>query len=150
MIQGHAKRIVAAHFDELQFRPQAQLPGFKGAPLDAGVQAKYFGEGDRGPWFYIVKHAPGTRVPRHSHHGDVTHYMLEGEWIVDGQRLTAGQYQFEEAGTWFGPIEAGPSGAMLIAFWDRYPSFIPWTPGTDDWVPPEGYWDWAPGRSGSG
>jgi ChrR Cupin-like domain len=149
-VHEHRKRIVTNHFDELEFRPQAELSGFEGAPLAPGVQAKYFGEGGDGPWFYIVRHAPGVRVPRHAHKGDVTHYMLEGEWLVEGERLTAGHYQFEEAGTWFGPVEAGPAGAMLIAFWDQYPSFIPWSPGVDDWVPPADYWEWAPGRPDEG
>ena len=56
-------------------------PGFDGTDIP-GIYCKFFGKEDVGPWFYLVKHDPGVVVPRHSHDGDVFHYILEGEWQI--------------------------------------------------------------------
>lgn len=51
-----------------------------GGPDIPGVYCKFCGDPDRGPWFYLVKDNPGTVVGKHSHDGNVIHYLLEGTW----------------------------------------------------------------------
>jgi hypothetical protein len=131
-----------AHFDDLPWIPMRELPGFDGADYP-GMEGKFFGDIDKGPWFYIVRHQPWTRIPRHSHAGSVTHYLLQGEWIVDGEFVTAGHWHHEEPGTFWGPIQSQENGSTTIAIYDRYPTFVPWTPGVDNWDPPEDYSEWA-------
>ena len=133
-----------AHFDELPWIPMRDLPGFDGND-HPGMEGKFFGDIDNGPWFYIVRHTPWTRIPRHTHGGSVTHYLLQGEWEIDGELVTAGHWHYEEPGVHWGPVESQENGSTTIAVYDRYPSFIPWKPGDDDWEAPGDYWEWAHG-----
>ena len=137
-----AERNMQTHFDKVPWLPMRDLPGFDGAD-HPGMSGKFFGDIDEGPWFYLIRHEPGTRIPRHTHSGSVTHYMLEGEWNIDGDIVTPGHWHYELPGTYWGPVQSGSNGSLIIAVYDRYPTFQAWRPGVDDWNPPDGYGDWA-------
>jgi len=57
--------------------------------------------------------------------------------------VTAGHWHHEEPGTFWGPIQSQENGSTTIAIYDRYPTFVPWTLGVDNWDAPEDYSEWA-------
>lgn len=98
-------------------------PGFNGLDIP-GVHAKFFGKEGRGPWFYLVRHEPGVVIPKHTHQGDVFHYILEGEWTMGNRILEPGFMQFETKGLFYGPFTSGPQGSLFLAIYDHEPAFI--------------------------
>lgn len=115
--------VVFAQESELEWLPLKDTPGFGGVDI-AGVECKFFGKEERGPWFYLVRHEPGVVVGRHTHRGDVFHYILEGEWHMGGHTLGPGYMQFEQQGLYYGPIESGDEGSLFLAVYDHEPLFI--------------------------
>lgn len=117
------KRVVFAMEAELDWLPLKDTPGFDGVDIP-GVECKYFGKGDDGPWFYVVRHEPGVVVQRHTHNGDVFHYILEGEWAIGNRTWGPGFMQYEQKGLFYGPITSGSEGSLFLAIYDHRPSFI--------------------------
>jgi len=119
---GAAVGLVAREADKLEWQPLKQTPGFM---IDIpGVYTKYFGEGDVGPWFYLVKHDPGTVVERHGHNGNVIHYILEGTWKLGQHERGAGWFHYEQKGLRYGPLISGDQGSLFLAIYDARPDFI--------------------------
>lgn len=119
-------RVVFAQEQDLEWLPLKDTPGFGGADLP-GVECKFFGQPGRGPWFYVVRHAPGTYIPRHKHTGDVFHYIFEGTWIWGrrgGRVFGPGFMQYEQQGLYYGPFWSGDEGSVFLAIYDAEPSFI--------------------------
>lgn len=116
--------VLAREADTMEWLPLKDTPGFGGADIP-GVWCKYFGEGDKGPWAYLVKHAPGTRVGRHTHNSNVIHYLIEGAWLIGGQRKGPGWFHYEQKGLRYGPIVSGENGSLFLAIYDDAPDFIP-------------------------
>lgn len=115
--------VVFAQEQDLPWLPLNQTEGFGGLDIP-GIDLKYFGKPGRGPWFYLVRHEPGVVVPKHTHAGDVFHYLLGGSWKMGGRTLTEGYMQFEQKGLFYGPIESGPEGSLFLAVYDHEPQFI--------------------------
>lgn len=115
--------VVFAEESKLPWLPIKDTPGFWGLDID-GIECKFFGKEGRGPWFYLVKHEPGVVVPRHTHRGDVFHYILEGEWQMSNRRLGPGYMQFEQKGLYYGPITSGEEGSLFLAIYDHEPGFV--------------------------
>ena len=119
-------RVAFAEEHKLEWLALKDTPGFGGADIP-GVECKFFGKPDVGPWFYVVKHEAGTLIPRHKHTGDVFHYILEGEWLwgPDGARsFGPGFMQFEQEGLFYGPFHSGEEGSLFLAVYNAEPSFI--------------------------
>ncbi len=118
-------KVAFAMESELPWLALKDTPGFGGADIP-GVYCKYFGRGDQGPWFYLVKHDAGVVVERHSHDGDVFHYILEGEWRIgtSSKRFGPGFMQFEQKGLNYGPL-LSERGSLFLAIYDHAPNFIP-------------------------
>jgi hypothetical protein len=114
----------------LDWTPMSELFGFKGSvPPSIGNLGKYLGRPDdeRGPWFYLVRHPPFTRVPRHGHGGTVMHYLLEGSWKVgddEDELYLPGFFHYEDKGAFWGPMLSGGEGSTFIAVYDSRPDFI--------------------------
>lgn len=121
-----APKVCFAEADKLPWLALKDTPGFGGVDIP-GVFCKFFGREGVGPWFYLVKHDPGTVVERHSHEGDVFHYILEGEWRIGNstKKFGPGFMQFEQVGLNYGPLISGPQGSLFLAIYDRAPNFIP-------------------------
>lgn len=117
------KRVVFAEEGDLDWLPLKETPGFGGVDIP-GVECKFFGKEDQGPWFYLVRHEPNTVVQRHTHEGDVFHYVLEGEWQIGNRKFGPGFMQYEQKGLFYGPITSGPEGSLFLAIYDHWPSFI--------------------------
>jgi hypothetical protein len=125
---------IPGHWDiyeqELDWTPVSDLFGFGGSvPASLGNLGKYLGRpaDERGPWFYLIKHPPFTRVPRHTHSSSVIHYLLEGSWKVgdDEQELCLpGFFHYEDGGAFWGPMMSGSEGSTFIAVYAGRPDFI--------------------------
>jgi hypothetical protein len=134
-----APKVAFAEADKLPWLLLKDTPGFGGVDIP-GITCKFFGREGVGPWFYLVKHQPGVRVERHSHEGDVFHYILEGEWLIGKTRkFGPGFMQYEHKGLNYGPITSGPQGSLFLAIYDRAPNFIPAPRGEKDVVPDSDY-----------
>ena len=129
------KRVVFAMEQELEWLPLKDTPGFGGADIP-GVFCKFFGREPHGPWFYLVRHEPDVVVGRHSHEGDVFHYILEGEWQIGSRKFGPGFMQYEQKGLFYGPITSGDEGSLFLAVYDHAPSFIE-PPETEKSVMPD-------------
>ena len=118
-------RVAFAMEKDLPWLKLRDTPGFGGVDIP-GIECKFFGKEGAGPWFYLVRHEPGVHIPRHSHTGDVYHYILEGEWIFgsSGRRYGPGFMQYEEQGLFYGPFDSGPEGSLFLAIYTGEPSFI--------------------------
>lgn len=113
----------------IDWTPVKDLYGFGGADVQ-GSSGKYLGipGSSEGPWFYFVKHVPHTRVPRHTHGGNVAHLMLDGYWQVGddwSESHFPGYFHYESKGLFWGPLRSGGEGSKIIAIYDECPSFIP-------------------------
>lgn len=117
------KRVVFAEEEHLSWLALKDTPGFGGVDIP-GVECKFFGHEEHGPWFYLVRHEPGTVVQRHTHEGDVFHFILEGAWTIGSRTFGPGFMQFEERGLFYGPIISGDEGSVFLAIYDHAPSFI--------------------------
>jgi anti-sigma factor ChrR (cupin superfamily) len=63
-----------------------------------GVQVKNLGKAN-GRAMQLVRFQPGATFPRHEHTGPEFIFLLEGEVIQNGKRLTAGWAAVAEQGT---------------------------------------------------
>ena len=123
MTKSSMPAVVFAQEQDLPWRPLKDTPGFAGVDIP-GVECKFFGKEGRGPWFYLVRHEPGVVVGRHTHKGDVFHYLLEGEWKMGNRTFGPGYMQYEQKGLFYGPIESGREGSLFLAVYDHEPAFI--------------------------
>jgi anti-sigma factor ChrR (cupin superfamily) len=63
-----------------------------------GVEVKDLGRAN-GRAMQLVRFPPGTVFPRHTHEGPEFVYILEGEMLQNGQRLSRGWASVSAAGT---------------------------------------------------
>jgi anti-sigma factor ChrR (cupin superfamily) len=87
----------------LQSEPKFIFTDSKAAPwLDSkvarGVQVKNLGKAN-GRAMQLVRFEPGTVFPFHEHKGPEFIFLLEGEAVQNGKRLTAGWAGVAEQGT---------------------------------------------------
>jgi hypothetical protein len=75
-----------------------------------------------------ARYDPGMLTERHGHMSDHIVYVLEGEITVGGVRCTPGTNIVLEKGASFGPIEAGPEGALLLEIMMGDPRSVPADP----------------------
>jgi hypothetical protein len=79
----------------------------------------------------LVIHArydPGMLIERHGHRSDHLVFVLEGELDVGGERCGPGTSVVLLEGEVFGPIEAGPQGALLMEVMAGDPRAVPADP----------------------
>jgi hypothetical protein len=118
--------VMAIQESDLGWEKLKHLPGFGGADIP-GVYGKFFGGENEALWFYIIKHDPGAVVERHTHEGNVIHYILDGSWYLGKKKHVCkpGWFHYEKKGLSYGPIEAGEDGVTFLAIYDHAPDFIP-------------------------
>ncbi|MEX3919582.1 cupin domain-containing protein [Paraburkholderia sp. BR10872] len=81
-----------------------------------GVEVKNLGKAD-GRVMQLVRFAAGATFPDHRHTGPEFIYMLEGEAVQNGRRLTAGYVGIAERGT----VDAGfhsDTGCVFLLVYD--------------------------------
>lgn len=72
-----------------------------------------------------ARYDPGMYVERHGHRSDHVVYVLSGEIRVGGELCAAGTNLVLDEGAVFGPIEAGPQGALLLEIMTGDPRAVP-------------------------
>jgi hypothetical protein len=72
-----------------------------------------------------ARYDAGMLIERHEHRSDHIVYVLEGEIRVGDELCTAGTNLVLEKGAAFGPIEAGPEGALLLEVMMGDPRAVP-------------------------
>ena len=117
-----AKKVIFAQEQDLPWVRLAELPGFGGTDIP-GVSGKLFGDPETGPWFYLIRHDPGTVVARHAHDGNVIHYLVGGEWKLGSRTVKPGWFHYEKKDIFYGPIVSGESGSTFFAIYDHAPGF---------------------------
>lgn len=75
-----------------------------------------------------ARYDPGMLTERHGHMSDHIVYVLEGEIAVGDETCGAGTNIVLEKGAAFGPIEAGPRGALLLEIMMGDPRAVPADP----------------------
>ncbi len=65
----------------------------------------------------LTRYDPGMVIERHGHATDNLVYVLGGDLDVDGRACPAGTLIVLEQGAVFGPLTAGPDGALLFETW---------------------------------
>ena len=73
----------------------------------------------------LARYEPGMLVERHGHRSDHVLYVLEGEITIGGVTCRPGTSVVLDVGSTFGPIEAGPDGAMLLEIMMGDPRAVP-------------------------
>jgi hypothetical protein len=65
-----------------------------------------------------TRYDPGLVIEKHSHLANEVIFVIAGELIIDGRSCTPGTILVLERGTPFGPVVAGPEGAVLFECFD--------------------------------
>jgi hypothetical protein len=73
----------------------------------------------------LGRYDPGVIVERHGHRSDHCVYVLEGDLQVGDERCGPGTLLVLEVGAVFGPLVAGPTGALLFEVWMGDPAPVP-------------------------
>ena len=71
---------------------------------------------DYSPRFLALytRYDPGMMIHKHGHNSDHLVFVIEGELMCGEVRCTAGMHITLEHGAVFGPLVAGPEGALLF------------------------------------
>ena len=69
------------------------------------------------PLTMLLKLPPGFAMDEHSHIFAEHHYLLEGEYEVNGEIFRAGHYHLIPKHTDHGPFRS-TTGALLLVIWD--------------------------------
>ena len=73
----------------------------------------------------LGRYDPNVVIERHGHASDHLVYVLEGELQVGDRLCPAGMLIVLEHGARFGPLIAGPAGALLFETWAGNPRPVP-------------------------
>lgn len=73
----------------------------------------------------LGRYDPDVVIERHGHASDHLVYVLEGELLVGDRRCLPGTLIVLEVGASFGPLIAGPQGALLFETWAGDPRPVP-------------------------
>jgi hypothetical protein len=72
-----------------------------------------------------ARYDPGMLIERHGHRSDHVVYVLEGQVTVGDEVCGPGTNLVLEEGAVFGPIEAGPDGALMLELMLGDPRAVP-------------------------
>ena len=72
-----------------------------------------------------ARYDPGMLVERHGHRSDHVMYVLDGEITVGAVVCRTGTNVVLDEGAVFGPLEAGPDGALLLEIMMGDPRAVP-------------------------
>jgi len=76
----------------------------------------------------LGRYDPHVVIERHGHASDHLVWVLEGELMVGDRRCPPGTLVVLELGASFGPLVAGPDGALLFEVWMGDPRPVPANP----------------------
>jgi hypothetical protein len=110
-----------SHIDDV---PWQEVKAQQHGERRVSVWEKYL-EWSPGLMVLYARYDPGMVVERHGHRSDHVVYVLEGEVTVGGVRCPPGTSLVLEEGAAFGPIEAGPEGAVMLEIMTGDPRAVP-------------------------
>ncbi len=88
-----------------------------GDPYYRGTQVKILREDDEGRTV-ILKLPPGFRMEGHTHIHNEQHFILKGEYEMNGQTFTEGTYQLIHTDMTHGPFTS-KNGAEVLIIWHK-------------------------------
>lgn len=119
--EGPAPRLAFVHVDEVPWTEVvAQMHGAR----RVSVHEKFL-EWTPQRMVVLGRYDPNVVIERHGHASDHLVYVLEGELQVGERRCPPGTLIVLELGASFGPLIAGPAGALLFETWAGNPRPVP-------------------------
>ena len=116
-----APRLAFVHVDDVPWTEViAQMHGER----RVSVHEKFLEWNDR-RMVVIGRYDPHMVIERHGHASDHLVYVLEGDLQVGERHCPAGTLIVLELGAVFGPLIAGPNGALLFESWAGDPRPVP-------------------------
>lgn len=112
------------HIDDV---PWQEVKAQQHADRRVSIWEKYL-EWTPGLMVLYARYEPGYVTERHGHRSDHIVYVLEGEITVGDVVCRPGTNIVLEQGAVFGPIEAGPDGALLLEIMMGDPRAVPADP----------------------
>jgi len=73
----------------------------------------------------LGRYDPDVVIERHGHKSDHLVYVLDGDLAIGDRHCPAGTLVVLEVGATFGPLVAGPRGALLFETWAGDPAPVP-------------------------
>ena len=124
MTQPDPPRLVFRHLDD---EPWREVKAQRHGERRVSIWEKWL---DRSPRLLALyaRYDPGMVVERHGHLSDHLVFVLEGEVTIGERRCPAGTHVTLEQGATFGPIVAGPDGAVLYEVMMGDPRAVPADP----------------------
>jgi hypothetical protein len=105
-------RLVIRHVDDVpSIEGKAQMHGDR----RASARLKFLERGLR--TVIYTKYDPDLIIERHGHSSDHVVYLLEGQLRVGDVDCVPGTMVLLEHGATFGPLVAGPDGAVILEFY---------------------------------
>ena len=100
---------MACNTHEMEWQKAHQFP--------PGAYVKVLRDGeDSKAWTILLKLPPNWRMNAHTHMETEEHYVLEGEYVMNGRSYPAGGYHLIPPKTPHGPFYSR-SGAVILVTW---------------------------------
>lgn len=87
------------------------------SPFPGIEQKVLYNDAATGMSTVLVKMAPGSKVPLHTHMGIEQAYVLEGSVVDHDGEVTAGNYAWRDSGNTH--VNHAPNGALVLGFFTR-------------------------------
>lgn len=99
------------------FTPTEDLPGVSDATLRE--------DPDTGGFEALIKFEPGAVIPAHTHtDADEAIFVVDGDFIVDGETHTRGAYFYAPKGVVHGPVTSAKGCTIFVRFTAEF-DFVP-------------------------
>jgi hypothetical protein len=105
---------------KLPWVPLAEMPGFEGMVV-TGVDGKYFGKDELGPFAYLIRLAPGAIFPARAHRAVVMRFMLSGSCTAGSRQAGAGWFEYKSASSPVSAMHAGADGCLCMEVYQTNP-----------------------------
>jgi hypothetical protein len=116
-----APRLAFVHIDDV---PWTEVIAQQHGAQRVSVHEKFL-EWNAQRMVVLGRYDPNVVIERHGHASDHLVYVLEGDLLVGDRPCPAGTLIVLELGAVFGPLVAGPRGALLFETWAGDPRPVP-------------------------
>ncbi len=94
---------------DADYTPTEDLPGISDALLRE--------DPDTGGFEALIRFEPGAVIPAHTHtHADEAIFVVDGDFIVDGESHTQGAYFYAPKGVVHGPVTSAKGCTIFVRF----------------------------------
>jgi len=98
----------------------SEMPGFDGIDV-AGVDAKYFGKDDLGPFAYLIRLGPEATLPARTHRAVAMRFILSGSWSAGSRQAGPGWFEYKSASGPLSAMHAGAEGCLCLEIYQSNP-----------------------------